>query len=66
MRLAGWRFAGAAAPVRLRCTVDGEVEVELALPALGPPGAPAVSALVEGEPVSVALLAEGPLEGRRS
>ncbi len=66
VRLAGWRLAGAAAPVRLRCTVDGEVEVELALPALGPPGAPAVSALVEGEPVSVALLAEGPLEGGRS
>ena len=57
-RLAGWRLAGAAAPVRDRSTVDGEVEVELALPALGPPGAPAVSALVGDETVSVALLAE--------
>jgi len=32
VRLAGWRLAGAAAPVRHRCTVDGEVEVQLALP----------------------------------
>jgi acetyl-CoA/propionyl-CoA carboxylase biotin carboxyl carrier protein len=66
VRLAGWRLAGAAAPVRHRCRVDGELEVQLALPALGPPGAPASATLVDGETVSVALLAEGPLEGGRS
>ena len=66
VRLAGWRLAGAAAPVRHRCTVDGEVEVQLALPTLGPPGAPASAALIEGETISVALLAERPLAGGRS
>jgi 3-methylcrotonyl-CoA carboxylase alpha subunit len=66
VQLAGWRLAGAAAPVRLRCTVDGDVEVEVSLPALGTPGAPATAALVDGETVSVALLADGPLEGGRS
>jgi len=66
VQLAGWRLAGAAAPVRHRCTVDGEVEVQLALPTLGPPGAPASAALIEGETISVALLAERPLAGGHS
>jgi acetyl-CoA/propionyl-CoA carboxylase biotin carboxyl carrier protein len=49
--LGGWRLGAPGAPLRQRCTLDGEREVEVVLGASG-------DASVDGEGVAVALLAD--------